>query len=133
MNKILAVGRRKMAKARATFQSGKGIVKINKESLNSLSLLPRMMIETPLRLAGDLSKKVDIRINVKGGGIMGQAEACALAIARGLVEYFKDENLKEKFLNYDRNLLVEDFRRTETHKPSQSSKGPRHRRQKSYR
>jgi small subunit ribosomal protein S9 len=133
MDRVFVVGRRKTAKARAVLTAGNGALTINKESLECWPLLPRKIIETPLILAKNLSKKVDIKIRVYGGGIIGQAEACALAIATGLVEYFKDENLKNLFLNYNRNLLVEDFRRTEPHKPSQSSKGPRHKKQKSYR
>jgi small subunit ribosomal protein S9 len=55
-----------------------------------------------------------------------------MAIARALVEYTGDDDLRRDFLEYDRNMLVEDPRRTETRKPSQSSKGARHKQQKSY-
>jgi len=128
---VFSVGKRKTAKARATLKEGTGKISINKESLENWPHYLQLMILEPLRLSGITN--VDIRANVTGGGQMGQAEAVRLAIARALLEYTKDENLKNKFLAYDRNLLVEDSRRTEVHKPSQSSKGPRHKRQKSYR
>ncbi len=87
----------------------------------------------PLRFAGDVAENVDIIINAHGGGIMAQAEAARVCVARALVDHTEDEQLKETFLEYDRNMLVEDSRRTEPRKPSQSSKGARHKRQKSYR
>jgi len=80
----------------------------------------------------EVVKNVDINVNVFGGGIASQAEASRLAIARALVEYTKSERLKEKFLKYDRHLLVADVRRKETRKPNSHSKA-RAKRQKSYR
>lgn len=56
-----------------------------------------------------------------------------MAIARALVEWTGDMSLKEKFMKYDRTMLVGDPRRTEPHKPNRSTKGPRAKRQKSYR
>jgi len=69
---------------------------------------------------------------VKGGGVFGQTEAARQAIAKGLVEIFGSE-LRQKFLEYDRNLLVFDPRRTEPHKPPRSSQGPRRYKQRSKR
>ena len=62
-----------------------------------------------------------------------QADATRQAIAKGLVEYFDNKNLKDKYLEYDRNLLVYDSRRTEPHKPSRSSQGARRHKQRSKR
>ena len=62
---------------------------------------------------------------------MGQAEAARTAIAKGLVEFFKDEDLKRKFLEYDRSLLIPDVRRKEPKKPL--GRGARKKRQTSYR
>ena len=39
------------------------------------------------------------------------------AIAKAIVEHTKDKKLKEKFMKYDRQLLVDDSRRTEPKKP----------------
>ena len=114
-------GKRKRAIARATLKDGKGIIKINNQLLDILEpKFVRMKIMEPLLLAGDLVKKIDININVAGGGIISQAEAVRLAIARVLVEYSKSNSLKETFLKYDRHLLVADVRRKEAYKPGDS-------------
>jgi small subunit ribosomal protein S9 len=93
----------------------------------------RLWVAEPLVLAGDLARKVDIKVKVKGGGITGQAEAVRQAIAKGLVGFFESKELKEKFLSYDRSLLVYDPRRTEPHKPSRSKKGARRHKQRAKR
>jgi len=126
-------GKRKRAIARATLKDGKGIIKINNQLLDILEpKFARMKITEPLLLAGDLVKKIDININVAGGGIISQAEAVRLAIARVLVEYSKSNSLKETFLKYDRHLLVADTRRKEASKPNRHGQA-RAKRQKSYR
>ena len=126
-------GKRKRAIARATLKNGKGIIKINNQLLDVLEpKFVRMKIMEPLILAGDLAKKVDININVAGGGIISQAEAVRLAIARALVEYSKSSSLKDSFLKYDRHLLVADTRRKEASKPNRHGQA-RAKRQKSYR
>jgi small subunit ribosomal protein S9 len=125
-------GKRKTAVARATVKSGKGRVRINKRPVEiHTPELARSKIMEPLTLAGDRVKKVDITVSANGGGIIGQAEAIRTAIARGLVEYFKDEELKELYKKYDRSLLVNDPRRKETKHPL--GRGARKKRQKSYR
>jgi len=91
----------------------------------------KLKIMEPLILAGDLGKKVNISINVNGGGWQGQTDASRLAIARALVEYSKDGELKKKFLEYDRHLLIQDVRFKEPNKPNDSK--ARAKRQKSYR
>jgi small subunit ribosomal protein S9 len=60
-----------------------------------------------------------------------QAEAARLVIAKSLVEFTKDEKLRRKYLDYDRQMLVADVRRKETCKPNDSK--ARAKRQKSYR
>ncbi len=127
-------GKRKTAKARATLkEGGSGRLRINKKPLSSWTRTTKLRIQEPIKIAGDLAEEVDIDVNVRGGGIQSQAEAVRMAIARALVEHSDDKKLKDKYLEYDRHLLVEDYRRTETRKPSQSSKGARHKQQKSYR
>ncbi len=131
---INANGKRKTAKARATLkEEGSGRLRINKKPLSSWTRTTKLRIQEPIKIAGDMAKDVDIDVNVRGGGIQSQAEAVRMAIARALVEHSSDKKLKDKYLDYDRHLLVEDYRRTETRKPSQSSKGARHKQQKSYR
>ncbi len=125
-------GARKTARATAVIGPGVGRVRINGFLLEALpNELQREVIMTPLRLAGDLRYKVDIDVDVKGGGVMGQAYACAMAIARALVGYFTSEELKRRILEYDRHLLVGDPRQTEPKKFG--GPGPRRRKQKSYR
>lgn len=125
-------GKRKTAIARATIKKGQGRVRINKRPLEIHEPeLARLKINEPLMLAGDRAGKLDIEVNVAGGGIMGQADAVRTAIARGLVEFTDDEDLKEVYLAYDRTLLVSDPRRKLPKKPL--GRGARAKRQKSYR
>ena len=124
-------GKRKSAIARATLREGKGIVRINNVLMDEYQpKLSRLKLREPLLLAGDVVNKVNISINVAGGGINSQAEAARLSAARALVAY--DKKLEKVFLNYDRNLLVADVRRKETHKPNCRGKA-RAKKQKSYR
>jgi small subunit ribosomal protein S9 len=124
--------KRKTSIARATVKPGKGVVRINSTNLDVYEPeLARKSIKEALVLAGDLPKKVNIKVNVRGGGWQSQAEAVRLAIAKGLVEFSKDPKLKQTYLDYDRYLLVADVRRTEPQKPYRSA--PRAKRQKSKR
>ena len=125
-------GKRKRAIARATIRKGKGKVRINSMLLDSFTpKISRMRIKEPLILAGNLSQKVDIDVRVMGGGTSAQADASRLAVARGLLEFSKDQKLEKIFLDYDRQLLVADVRRKEVNKPNRSK--ARAKRQKSYR
>ncbi len=133
MKPINTSGKRKRAIARATLKEGKGKIRINKILLDFYEpKVYRLKLREPLILAGDIINKVNIDINVLGGGIASQAEASRLAIARALVEYSKSERLKERFLKYDRQLLVADVRRKEAAKPNRHGQA-RAKRQKSYR
>ena len=133
MDKLIHVsGKRKMAIARATISKGSGKIKINNQLLDVFSSdLVRWKIKEPLMLSGDLATKVDIRVNVFGGGVISQADAIRLAVARSLLRFSKDKELEEKMLRYDRHLLVADIRRKEVCKPNDSK--ARKKRQKSYR
>jgi len=125
-------GRKKTCVARATLKSGKGVVRINSRLLDTYDDgLMKDRIMEPLVMAGDLANKVNIYVNVKGGGWSAQTEATRLAIARALVEYSQSKQLKKTFLDYDRNMLVADVRQAESSKPNDSK--PRKKRQKSYR
>ncbi|MBS3117610.1 30S ribosomal protein S9 [Candidatus Woesearchaeota archaeon] len=133
MPKIVMVsGKRKRAIARATIREGKGSIRVNRQRLDAVApKLARLRIGEPLQLAGDVAKKVNITVNVHGGGWQSQTEATRLAIARGLLEFSGDKGLRQTFLDYDRHLLVADTRHNEPHKPNDSK--PRKKRQKSYR
>lgn len=130
---VFVTGKRKRAIARARLKKGSGVIKINSVPLSLMqNEMLKLRIQEPLIIAGEEWKRFDISINVKGGGIMGQAEAARQAIAKGLVEYLGD-GLRERYVSYDRNLLVYDPRRTEPHKPPRSSQGPRRYKQRSKR
>ena len=131
MEKIIqAQGKRKSAIAKAVLRPGKGIVTINRQLLEHYSSpVARLRVCEPLVLAGDIAKKIDVDVLVKGGGGNGHADAARLAIARALVEY--DHSLKQPFYDYDRLLLVADVRQKEDRKPNDSK--ARAARQKSYR
>lgn len=125
-------GKRKTAIARGTFHEGKGRIRINKCPVELYDPeLARQKISEPLTLAGDVINDLDIDVKVIGGGVMGQAEAARMVIAKGLVQWTNDMDLKEKFIQYDRTMLVGDPRRSEPKK--YGGRGARARRQKSYR
>ena len=128
---IQTKGKRKRAIARATLRVGKGKIRFNKIPLDIVNpKLLRMKLREPLLLADDTAKMVDIDVSVFGGGIVSQADAARLAIAKALVQFNK--KLENVFLKYDRQLLVADVRRKEPCKPNRHGKA-RAKRQKSYR
>ena len=131
---ITVSGKRKTAIAKANIKPGTGIIRINKRPIDSLSMLRKFMIEEPLRLTEETLKtkpSFDISVNAKGGGVESQIEASRLAIARAILAFTKSAELKKKFQQYDRNMLVADVRQKEQYKPNDSK--ARAKRQKSYR
>lgn len=129
---VVTRGKRKESIARAYVQEGKGVVRINSFSLEGMPVgYLKSIIMEPLVMAGDKAKNLDIRVIVKGGGVMSQAEAVRTALARGIVEFAGDEELRKSIVERDRFMLLEDSRRVEPKK----YKGPkaRARFQKSYR
>lgn len=129
---ILATGKRKTAVARATVRKGIGTVRVNDRPLEFVEPeMVRQKIQEPLLMVGDRTKTLDIAVYVRGGGIVGQASAARTAVARGLLTWLKDDQLKEMFRHYDRSLIVSDPRRKLPKRPG--GRGARKRRQKSYR
>jgi small subunit ribosomal protein S9 len=129
---LLVTGKRKTAIARAVFKTGRGSVTMNEFPVGNLSPeLARARIYEPLTLAGDRLNTIDIRVKVRGGGVMGQAEAARMAIARGLVEFTRSAELRRLFTGFDRTMLAGDPRRKEPKKFG--GPGARRRKQKSYR
>ena len=126
-------GKKKTAIARATFKEGAGRIRINKKPLEIYEPeIAKLKISEPLALAGnDITSKIDININVQGGGVMGQANAVRTAIGKGLIEWTGDIALKDAMLSYDRNIVVNDSRFKESKKFG--GPGARARYQKSYR
>ena len=114
---IVTRGKRKEAIARASAKAGKGVVRINSVALGAFEpVYVRKMIEEPLRLASDVAADLNIEVSVRGGGTMGQAQAVRTAIGRVLVEWSGDAALRQRMMDFDRFLLVEDSRRVEPKK-----------------
>ncbi|WIG57218.1 MAG: SSU ribosomal protein S9p (S16e) [Rhodanobacteraceae bacterium] len=86
-------GRRKTSAARVFLRRGSGAIVVNGKPLDEFfgRETSRMIVRQPLELT-QMADKFDIKVNVAGGGITGQAGAIRLGIARALVEY--DETLK---------------------------------------
>ena len=82
----ITVGRRKAAVARVIVKSGSGSIIVNGKDYKNY--FPQAFIQTkveaPLATA-DCTGKVDVTVNVYGGGVKGQAEAIVLGIARALI------------------------------------------------
>lgn len=132
---IFTTGKRKLAVARAKVAPGKGTITINSVPLEIWGKEPlRLWIKEPIVIAGDAANQVDIAVRTRSGGVSGQAEAARMAIARGLWKFSRDRKLKERYMKYDRNLLVYDPRRNEPHHAGGASKrGSRRHKQRSKR
>ena len=132
MKVVVASGKRKSAVARATVKKGKGLVRINNKPIEIFEPhLAKVLMMEPLTIAGDKATKVDIDVNVLGGGVIGQAGASRTAIAKGLVQFLGDDDLQTAYTKYDRSLLVSDPRRKLPKNPQ--GRGARKKHQKSYR
>ncbi|MDY6881645.1 MAG: 30S ribosomal protein S9 [Desulfatiglans sp.] len=81
-----ATGKRKTAKARVWMKPGSGNITINKKPMEKYvdRLSDRIIISDPLELV-DMRDSFDITVNVRGGGIFGQAAAIRHGIAQALV------------------------------------------------
>jgi small subunit ribosomal protein S9 len=113
MEVINTLGRRKTAVARIYMEPGKGQITINNRDLKAY--FPTEVLQNKVKQALALTGNVenyDIKVNVEGGGVTGQAEAIRLAIARALVE--TDGELKSK-LRAD-GLMTRDPRMVERKK-----------------
>ncbi|MDE1851471.1 MAG: 30S ribosomal protein S9 [Candidatus Micrarchaeota archaeon] len=125
--------RRKNAVARASLKSGNGRIRINGRNIDLLKPKEiRELIMEPVHLsdsAAEIVKESDIQISVHGGGVNGQAQAARTALAKALA--LSNEGLRKVYLDYDRSLIVDDYRKVEPKK----FRGPkaRARFQKSYR
>lgn len=113
MEVINTLGRRKTAVARVYLSKGTGNITINKKDYKvylPTGILQNKIIQ-PLTLANEVGN-YDVKVNVEGGGITGQAEAIRLGIARALVE-ISEEN-KATFKPF--KLLTRDPRMVERKK-----------------
>lgn len=83
-----ATGKRKTAVARVYMKPGSGAILVNKRNFDDYFTRDslKMMIQQPLELVGK-KDQFDFFINVRGGGISGQAGAIKHGIAKALVDY----------------------------------------------
>ncbi|MFC1506258.1 30S ribosomal protein S9 [Thermoproteota archaeon] len=129
---MIISGKRKTAVAKAVLRSGAGKITFNNYPLNLVNPeTARMKLMEPLIVAGEKAKNIDIKIKAQGGGVISQAEAARVAIARGLIKWTKSAQLKRALKNQDRAMLAGDPRRAESKKFGGPS--ARARKQKSYR
>ena len=88
-----SVGRRKEAVARVWLKEGKGNIRVNRRGVDEYfsRLVLKTLIHQPFEVT-QMEGKFDIRADIKGGGIMGQANALSHGIARALAK--RDETLR---------------------------------------
>jgi len=115
--KFIGVGKRKRSVARVSlFSPGKGNIEIN--GIDVDKYVPReslaTMIRQPLNIL-DKMKDYDISVNVKGGGLSGQAGAIRLGISRALILVDPENRSSLK----SSGLLTRDSRKVERKKPGQ--------------
>ena len=86
-----ATGRRKSAVARVRIREGSGTFTVNRRPVDEYFVLDhdRKTVRNPL-VASELADKVDCIVDVKGGGISGQAGAVMLGIGRALSQMRPD-------------------------------------------
>ena len=115
MKSVLRSGKRRTAIARAIIKEGTGRVLINGKPIEIVEPeIVRMKLLEPFYFLDAKSKEsIDIKVKVKGGGYMGQADAARTAIARALLAWLDSEELRVKFFEYDRHMIVGDPRRRE--------------------
>jgi small subunit ribosomal protein S9 len=84
-NIAVATGKRKTSIARVFLRDGTGVITINGRAFKEYfkGLEKAVSVKAPLEVTGNL-EKFDVMINVKGGGINGQIDACRHGIARAL-------------------------------------------------
>ncbi|MFM6947343.1 MAG: 30S ribosomal protein S9 [Flavobacteriales bacterium] len=116
MEVINALGRRKTAVARVYLTKGKGNISINKREMTEFFPIDFLQakVHQPFALTGT-EGQYDIKVNVVGGGINGQAEAIRLGISRALVEVSADYKPMLKV----EGLMTRDPRMVERKKPGQ--------------
>jgi small subunit ribosomal protein S9 len=81
-----ATGKRKTAVARVWMKPGQGVITINRKPMEQYITreIDRLLIKQPLVLTDTLGK-YDIQVNVRGGGISGQADAIRHGVSRALL------------------------------------------------
>lgn len=114
MEIINTIGRRKTSIARVYVQPGKGQIRINHRELNDYFKSEILQTTVKQALAAvKVDGNYDVRVNVEGGGVKGQAEAIRLGIARAMVKI----NGETRAPLRKEGLLTRDSRMVERKKP----------------
>ena len=116
MEVINTIGRRKRAIARVYFSDGKGQITVNNKDYKDYFPYEQLhyIVDQPLTLL-NLKDKYDVKVNLTGGGIKGQAEALRLGISRALIEL----NPEYKPALRAEGFVTRDPRAVERKKPGQ--------------
>jgi small subunit ribosomal protein S9 len=114
--RFYATGRRKEAVARVWIQPGEGKITINDRDLHEYfgRETSKMILMQPLELV-DQKGKVDVWVNVSGGGLSGQAGAIRHGISRALTKLDADLRAPLKKAGF----LTRDARKVERKKYGQ--------------
>jgi len=104
-----AIGRRKTSVARVYVQEGKGSIVINNKPLSEYfaTAIMQYKVEQPFAVV-DEKGNYDVKVNVAGGGLTGQAEAIRLGISRALVMINPDHRIAlkpEGFMTRDPRMV----------------------------
>ncbi len=116
MEVVNTLGRRKTSVARVYLMKGTGKVTVNKRDYKEF--FPVAVLQSKIEQPFSLTETVgqyDVKVNVAGGGVNGQAEAIRLGIARALVKVSEDM----KPLLKAEGLMTRDPRMVERKKPGQ--------------
>ena len=116
MEVISTIGRRKSAIARIYLSEGKGTILVNKKDFKDYFPVGTLqyVVKQPLELL-QVAGNYDIKVNLTGGGISGQAEALRLAISRALIKI----NEEDKPALRAAGFVTRDPREVERKKPGQ--------------
>ena len=113
MEVLHTIGRRKTAVARVYISEGKGNITINNREFDNYFTTGTLKykVKQPLMLTNN-QDNFDIKVNVFGGGITGQAEAIRLAISRAMCKLDEENRTVLK----PEGLLTRDPRMVERKK-----------------
>ncbi len=116
MEVINTIGRRKRAIARVYFSEGKGKITVNNKDYKDYFPYETLhyIVDQPLTLF-NLKDKYDVKVNLTGGGIKGQAEALRLGISRALIKLDPDNKPALRAEGF----VTRDPRTVERKKPGQ--------------
>ncbi|MCL4364724.1 MAG: 30S ribosomal protein S9 [Candidatus Marsarchaeota archaeon] len=118
---VIAKAKRKKAVARASLTQGNGSISINGVDVNLVKPSEiRDLILEPVNVtsfAKQIADVSNIYVKTNGGGFSGQAQAARNAIAKVLVKASQSPDaLRGFYMDYDRNMIIDDTRRVEPKK-----------------